>query len=94
MGLFESPEEKQRKQAEKEEKLLAKYGLTGLTGEDLASVKTIANELMGTGLMEAGTALTFSTKTEDRLQICYQRALVEQNWIIIRKLCEISDKLK
>lgn len=93
MGLFASAEEKQQKQAEKEARLLRKYGLEGLDSKNLESVKAIATELVGTGLMDAGMKLSMSAKVEDQLQVQYQKVLMEQNWIIIRQLDEISKKL-
>ena len=95
MGLFKTEEEKEQKKQEKEQKLLAKYGLDQLTDQkDIESVRNIASELAGTGLMELGTTLSFGAKAEDLIQISCQKAMVEQNFMIIRKLCEISEKLK
>lgn len=93
MGLFSTPEEKNQKQADKEARLLRKYGLEGLDGKNLDSVKAIASELLGTGLMDTGMKLSMTAKVEDQLQVQYQKVLMEQNWIIIRQLDEISKKL-
>ena len=88
MGLFKTPEEK-------EKELLTRYGLDGLTNpKDVESVKSIASNLVGAGLMDAGMKIGMSAKVEDQLQVMYQKAIMEQNFIIIRKLCEISEKLK
>lgn len=88
MGLFKTPEEK-------EKELLARYGLDGLTNpKDVESVKSIASNLVGAGLMDAGMKIGMGAKVEDQLQVMYQKAIMEQNFIIIRKLCEISEKLK
>lgn len=95
MGLFKTEDEKQQAQAEKEMKLLAKYGLDTLTNpKDIESVKRISNELIGSGMMEAGVKLSMAAKPEEQLQVTYQRTIMEQNFLIIRKLCEISEKLK
>ena len=54
MAFFKSAEQKQ-------EDLLSKYGLTDLSNkEDLASVQKIAQELTGSGLMEAGLKLAMA----------------------------------
>ena len=80
---------------DKMQKVLAKYGLEDLNDErDYMAVQQIARELLGTGLMDAGTRLGMFTKTTDQLQITYQRALVEQNWIIIRQLDKIARALE
>ena len=79
----------------KEQKLIEKYGLDSITNEkDVESLRVITNELAGSGFLDMGTKLSFGTKPEELLKISYQRALVEQNFMIIRKLCEISEKLK
>lgn len=76
---------------DKMQKVLAKYGLEDLNDErDYMAVQQIAKELLGSGLMDAGVRLSMFTKTTDQLQIIYQRAIVEQNWIIIRQLDRIA----
>lgn len=48
-------ETKEEKQARKEQELLERYGLQELSDpQDVASVRKIAQELTGTGLMETG----------------------------------------
>ena len=80
---------------DKMQKVLAKYGLEDLNDErDYAAVQQIARELLGSGLMDAGVRLSMFTKTTDQLQIIYQRAIVEQNWIIIRQLDRIARGLE
>lgn len=79
---------------EKYEKFLRKYHLEELTNKsDLDSVLKIYTELLGTGLMEAGSSITnlfnFS-KTEDLLTVYYLRTIIEQNFIMIRQLERIS----
>lgn len=94
MGLFDKGS-KEEKQARKEQEILAKYGLTSLTHTtDIESVKKIVNELVGTGMMEAGMKLSMSAKAEDQLQVCYQRAIMEQNFIIIRQLDRLAHLLE
>ena len=94
MGLFDK-ESKEDKQTRKEQEMLSKYGLTTLTDQtDIASVKKIISELVGTGMMETGMKLSMTAKTEDQLQVCYQRALLEQNFIIIRQLDRLAKLLE
>ena len=91
MALFGEKETKEQKQARKEQELLAKFGLQSLqNSEDVASVRKIVSEMAGSGLGEAGMNLSFNTKVEDRLMVSYLRALVEQNWIIIRQLDRLN----
>ena len=95
MALFKSAEEKAAIAAEKEQKALKKYGLESLTDpQDIESVKTIVSELLGTGIGELGIALGGgSEKDIARIQMYYQRAILEQNFIIIRQLDRLLKKL-
>lgn len=92
--------EKEQAQAEKAqaraEKLLKKYNLENIhDAGDLASLRKITGELAGTGFLETGMTFDFgSTPTSERLQVYYQRAILEQNWIIIRQLDRISASLE
>lgn len=87
MAFFKSQEEKQIN-------ALAKYGLENLHNkEDLASVQKIAQELLGSGLMETGLKLQMA-KAEVQLPISLQRAIMEQNFIIIRQLDRIATLLE
>lgn len=92
MGLFASKEEKEAKKIEKLQAIVAKYHLDGINPKDLESIQSINSELFGTGMMEFGTLL--SGKAEDNVKIAYLNTLIQQNWIIIRQLDEISKKLK
>ena len=93
MALFKSAEEKAAEQAAKEQAILEKYGMTGLSNpDDLASVKIIAQELVGATLLEAGMKLNMA-KPEVQLPVSYQRAIMEQNFIIIRQLDRIAKLL-
>lgn len=78
----------------KEQEMLAKYGLENLTDPaSVASVKKIVSELVGTGMMETGMKLgSIGSKPEDVLPVYYQRAILEQNWIIIRLLDKLANK--
>ena len=81
--------------AEAERELLEKYGLENLGDEkDVKSVKKIINEMMGTGLMDASIRLNFKSPPEQKLQVLYQRSILEQNFIIIRQLDKIAKLLE
>lgn len=93
MGLFGGTKEtKEEKKERKAQELLEKYGLGNLSHEYVDSVKNISTELAGTGMIEFGSQLS-GMKSEDTLKVSYLRAIVEQNFIIIRELDEISKKL-
>lgn len=83
---------KEEKQKTKTDEMMKKYGLDGMEGKDVESVKRIVNDLVGNNFFKAGMALSFA-KAEDQAKVTYLSALVEQNWIIIRQLNEISRKL-
>lgn len=91
MGLFGNKETKEDKKAAKMQELAAKYHLVDINPKDLEAIRNINYELMGTGLMEFGTLLT--GKAEDNVKIAYLNTLIQQNWIMIRQLDEISKKL-
>ena len=105
MALFngETKEEKKArkaaeaaaKQAEKDQAALRKFGLENLENpEDIVSVKTIVGELAGTGLMELGIAFGAGNDRDIQKNMMYsQRAIVEQNFIIIRQLDRIAKLL-
>ena len=93
MGLFKTQEEKEQIAEQKVQKLLAKYGLSNLSNqEDIQSVRKIAEELVGTGLGEFGALLSGDAKEYARLNAQYSRAIVEQNFIIIRQLDRLNNK--
>lgn len=92
MGLFGNNEDKEAKKEAKLDAMMAKYGLENLSPEYRSKVKDINSELIGTGLMEAGTKLSMNAKAEDQLQVQYLRTIMEQNWMIIRLLDEIKNK--
>lgn len=77
---------------DKEQKFMKKWGLDGLTDpRDIASVKEIAIELAGTGLMETGMKISMANSI-DQLKVSYLRTIMEQNFIIIRQLDKIASK--
>lgn len=94
MALFSKSEPKAETKMSKEDALLAKYGLESLSHpEDIQSVRKIASELVGTGMMEAGLKIGMA-KAEVQLPISFQRAIMEQNFIMIRQLDRISRLLE
>lgn len=96
MGFFDmNYESAAQKTARKQQEMLSKYGLDGIKSqEDIESVRKIVAELCGTGLMETGMTLSFGTKTEDALPVYYQRAMLEQNWIIIRQIDRLNSSIE
>ena len=96
MGLFNNGETKEEKAERKEAKMLHKYGLDELGEiEDVESVKTIVQELSGSGLFKVGMALGGANDKELlKQQVYYQRAMIEQNFIIIRQLDRLNKKLE
>lgn len=91
MALFGAKETKEDKAARKAQAVMDKYGLSEIEPKDLESVRTITNSLMGNSLIELGNALTGSGV--DSAKLSYLRALVEQNWIIIRQLDRLNKRL-
>lgn len=83
---------KEDRQAEKEARLMARYRLEEISNpDDVESVKTIAQELLGMGFLELGTKISFG-KEEEKVMMSYLRAIVEQNFIMIRQLDRIAKK--
>lgn len=91
MALFGTKETKEDKAARKAQAIMDKYGLSELDAKDLESVRTISCSLMGNSLIELGNTLTGSGV--DSAKLSYLRALVEQNWIIIRQLDRLNKRL-
>lgn len=93
MAFFKSADESAAP-ISREQALLNKYGIGNLSDpEDFASVKKIASELQGSGIMETGLKLSMA-KAEVQLPISLQRTIVEQNFIMIRQLDKIAALLK
>lgn len=88
MALF-GGESKEDKQAKKVAELLAKYGLEDLSDpRDIKAVREISLALMGNKLVDLGTAL--QGNGTDAAMLTYLRAIVEQNFIIIRLLDKLN----
>lgn len=88
MGLLGN---NQAKQEEKLNALMQKYHLENVSPDIAPQIREINNELLGTGLMEAGVKLSMA-KAEEQIKISYLNAIMKQNFIIIRLLDEIAKK--
>ena len=90
-------EKEAEKAKQKEEMINAKlshYGIQDLIDSgDIDCAKNVLDELKGTGLMELGTMLTFNGDAS-KVEMEYQKAMIEQNFIIIRQLARISNQLE
>ena len=84
---------KDEKKQEQLDKLMEKYNLYELDPKDLETVKNIANDLAGNGLLKAGMALSFSS-APDQAKVTYLSALVEQNWLIINQLSRLNKNIE
>ena len=90
MAFFSTPEEKVEKQLQKEQAMMAKYGLDDLTDpKDIDSVRKIVSELSGTGSM---SSIFQSEKDSLKCQTYLLRAIVEQNFIMIRQMERLVNK--
>lgn len=85
--MFKGKEEKEREKQEKLEEQMKRYNLEDLSQEDKEYIKSITYRLMGTGL------ISFGSKAEDTAKIELLKLLIEQNWLIIKLLNEMNNKL-
>lgn len=92
MALFNSKENKEDKKQQEINSFIEKYQLDEIDDKDLVIIKKIATDLIGNNLLKAGMALSFA-KAEEQAKVSYLSALVNQNWIMIRQLNNISNKL-
>ena len=92
MALFNSKENKDDKKQQEINNFMNKYQLEEIDDKDLVIIKKIATDLIGNNLLKAGMALSFA-KAEEQAKVSYLSALVNQNWIMIRQLNNISNKL-
>lgn len=92
MGLLGEKESKEEKRERKFQELVEKYGLEDLTDpQDIKAIKEIGDTLLGNRLIELG--LAFQGNAPDSAKMTYFRVLMEQNFIIIRQLNRIINKL-
>ena len=92
--MFGKKETKEEKQLRKEQELLAKYRLDDLTDpKDIQSVKQIVSNVAGLDLMQLGIAFGGGTERDIlKTQLLLQKAIFEQNMLIIRLLDRIANK--
>ncbi|MTI56159.1 hypothetical protein [Geosporobacter ferrireducens] len=83
MGLFGNKEEKK---AQKIEDINAKFGMTELDQKDIDSLQLIQTELDKFGL---------SLKPDDAQKplLAYMSILMQQNWMLMRQLDRVNQKL-
>lgn len=86
-------EKKEAKKEAKLQKFMERYQLNDISPEDYTVIERVANDLVANNLFKAGMALSFA-KAEEQAKVGYLSALVEQNWILIRKLDEMSKRLE
>ncbi len=92
MGLFNTNNEtKEEKQKRKMQETLNKYELNNLDPKYANAVNNISLALAGNNLIELGSTLGMTSA--ENLTTSYLKAIVEQNFIMIRQLDEISKKL-
>jgi hypothetical protein len=82
--------DKNQKENKKLQDYMKKYRLTQVDENDLAVIRQIIGDL--TGLDQMNLATVFS-KASDQIMVSHFSAILKQNWIIIRKLSEISQRL-
>ena len=93
--MFGKSESKEEKQARKQEEMLAKFGLQGMFDPDnIKSVQNICNDLAGSGMIYWGSVLSNDQKGMTQVIANYQKAIFEQNLIIIRELDRIAEITK
>lgn len=95
MALFGNKEKetKEEKQQRKMLETMARFGLQDMPAEYQDAVKEIAVGLSGNSMMETGAFLS-GMKTEDTLKISYEKAIMQQNFIIMRQLNELISLMK
>ena len=86
MALFD----KGQGQEDKTQKLLARYGLENIDPQYADAVRKIARDLSGSGLVDLGSRLSMDGKANNLAQTQYTKAILEQNFIIIRQLDQIA----
>lgn len=79
--------------ANKEDRVLEKFGLIDLDDQDASSVRWINGELRGNGMLEWGSLLSGAKSSELVMMSCL-RALVEQNWVLLRQLNKMNARLE
>lgn len=85
--MFSRKEKKELKKQEKLDDLMGRYNLDGLSQEDKEYARMIIKSMSGTSL------IGFAAKAEDTAKIGLSQTMIDQNFLIIKLLNEISDKL-
>ena len=91
MGLFNGSNTTEDKKQKEIENYMEKYQLNTLDEKDINIIKNIFVNSLSTKLTALTTA--FSGNAVDTNKLSLMSAIFNQNWIIIRKLDEISKKL-
>ena len=87
MALFgKGKETKEEKQIRLQQEMLEKHHLTELPEDLSEDVAAIVKDLSGMDVIEAGVMIKGNAAS---LTTAYERALIAQNWIIIRLLNKI-----
>lgn len=89
MALFGNKETKEEKQARLEREMLEANHLTEISADPSEDVASIIKDITMNGIIAAQVALR---NNHDSLNAVYMRALIAQNWIIIRLLDRIANK--
>lgn len=89
MALFGNKETKEEKQARLEREMLEANHLTEISADLSEDVASIIKDITMNGIVAAQVALR---NNHDSLNAAYMRALIAQNWIIIRLLDKIANK--
>lgn len=86
---------KQVMSEEKAQRVLSKFGLENIDPQYAEAVQEIAQELVGTGMMEFGLKLGSGSQRDIlKQQTYYQGAILKQNFIMIRQLDQIAYMLE
>ncbi|HPU63989.1 MAG TPA: hypothetical protein PK304_07525 [Mobilitalea sp.] len=87
MGLFGNKVDRQEQLRQQVQMTINKYGLSDLDERYIEAITEIITSLVGaSSILHNGTAV-------DNVKMSYLNNLINQNWIIIRQLDEISKKL-
>lgn len=93
LAVYTPIEQKKADKIAKSERILQQFGLSGLDEIDADSVRWVSGELTGNGLLEFSSLLSGAKSSELIMNSCL-RALVEQNWILLRQLNKMNNQLE
>jgi len=86
-------EQKEKEQA-KLQQFMDKFNLHGLDNRDIESLRAIVLDETSNSFFEAAMFFSLSTKAEDMATINLLKALMQQNWIMIRQLSRIGQAIE